>query len=360
MRCAQCVMLDRVPGSDFDENGVCRWCRAGYPDYRPLGIDRLRALIAEKRRPDSEVDCVVGISGGKDSSFAVWAMRKHFGLRVEAFTYEHSGSSPLARDNARAVCASLGVNLTVTSLGPEVHLKAFRDYFTAWLDRPSTVTAGMICVACKHLHVVGCELAARKRAPLVVWAKCPLEDSPFLALKNTGEGTRREGLIKGSALLAGEMLKSRRLLTAIGHQFPMSVQGCLAFAPSSPYLKWRYPSVEQISLFEYWPWSPTEIYRTLNEETGWRKPDDCASDWHSDCIFNVFKEYVFQSMLGASYTDGFLSNQIRAGLLSRDQALAELLESKRHFARILPEALQRVGLGDYADRVDASCFSVAE
>lgn len=184
MRCKRCVLVDRIPGSDFDENGVCSWCRSGYPNYRPLGEKELLRVIRARLRPDSEADCIVGISGGKDSSFALWALKKKFGLRVEAFTYDHDGVTGHARQNIREVCSSLDVPLHVFSLGGHRHLDSFRDYFEAFLSHPTPVTAGMTCVACKHLHVFGSRLAVEKRAPFAIWSNCPLEYSPFLALKH--------------------------------------------------------------------------------------------------------------------------------------------------------------------------------
>jgi glutamine---fructose-6-phosphate transaminase (isomerizing) len=360
LRCARCVMLDQIPGSDFDEQGVCSWCRSGYPNYRPVGVEALWQVIHARLRPDSEADCIVGISGGKDSCFALWALKKKFGLRVEAFTYDHDGVTKHARENVRDVCSALDVPLHVFSLGAHRHLNSFKDYFAAFLTHPSPVTAGMTCVACKHLHVFGSQLAAKKRAPFAVWAKCPLEDSPFLALKPRGNGTQREGLLKGGVLLVAEILKSWQFLSAITRHFALTLEGCLSFTPSSSYLRLRYPSVEQLAFFEYWPWNPSEIYETLFREAGWRKPQDVESDWHSDCIFNVFKEFLFQSLLGVSYTDGFLSNQIRAGLLSRDQGLLQLAESKLSFAQALPKALEQTGLSHLASKVNLSCFAVAE
>jgi hypothetical protein len=107
-------------------------------------------------------------------------------------------------------------------------------------------------------------------------------------------------------------------------------------------------------------WESEQIRRTLIAEAGWRPPQDMPSDWHSDCVFNVFKEYMFQSMFGVSYTDGFLSNQVRHGLLTRDEALARLVESKKFYEGAVPKALEEVGLSQLANRVDPSCFHTPE
>src|ERR1017187_1297665 len=166
MRCLKCVIEGSVPGSNFDSEGVCAWCRGGYPNYEPKGIDALRALLQGLRGRDSETDCIVGVSGGKDSCFALYALREILGMRVEAFTYDHDGVTAVARQNAKSVCDSLGVPLHIVSLRPQEHLRSFRTYFKAWVEHPSTVSAGMNCVACKHLHILGTELAVAKRAPM--------------------------------------------------------------------------------------------------------------------------------------------------------------------------------------------------
>ncbi len=355
MRCKKCVIVSECPGSDFDENGVCTWCRSGFPNYHPLGIGPLRDRLMSGLRERSEVDCVVGVSGGKDSTFALWVMKEYFGLRVHAFTYDHSGVASFARENVHRVCSLLDVPLTVCALPDDSHARSFNHYFRSYIQHPSTVTAGLTCVACKHLHVFGTELAVEKRAPFVVWAKCPLEDSPFLALKPVNNSTSRDGIAKGAALLAGEIMQAPSLIGAVLRNFTLTMKGCLAVSPTTSYMKARYRSVQQIALFEYWPWDSTQICSTL-QSAGWQKPTGVPSDWHSDCDFHAIKEYMFQKVLGVSYTDGFLSNQIRAGLLTREQAMVELAASKQHFARALEPSMVRRGLSEFFDQIDPECF----
>jgi hypothetical protein len=190
---------------------------------------------------------------------------------------------------------------------------------------------------------------------MIVWASCPFEAPPFLALKLSGEGTHREGLLKGAAMLGREVFSSPKLLGCIASHIGMTTQGCLSMSPTSPFLKWWYPSVAPVMLFEYWPWNPSEIYATLSRETAWKRPT--VNDWHTDCDLHVLKEYIFQHMFGVSYTDGFLSNQIRTGLLTREEAMHTLAESKKHVAESLDEALRQAGLEQLSDRIDRSCVA---
>lgn len=56
-------------------------------------------------------------------------------------------------------------------------------------------------------------------------------------------------------------------------------------------------------------------------EIGWKIPDNCNSTWRADCSFNEIKNYIFKKTTGMTLTDSFLSNSIRAGLLTREEAL---------------------------------------
>ena len=66
-RCNRCLMPDSLPSAGFDDAGVCRWCRNGFPNYEPLGEAALAAVLAEHRGGSGSADCLVGVSGGKDS-----------------------------------------------------------------------------------------------------------------------------------------------------------------------------------------------------------------------------------------------------------------------------------------------------
>jgi hypothetical protein len=82
------------------------------------------------------------------------------------------------------------------------------------------------------------------------------------------------------------------------------------------------------------------------------------SGWHSDCHLHVVKEYLYQSMLGAADSDAHLSNQIRHGLLTREQGWRDRVRTKEQQAHELPEALTRLGLQHLLPQVDADRLRV--
>jgi glucosamine--fructose-6-phosphate aminotransferase (isomerizing) len=360
-RCLKCLMPLDTTRNDPNYSALCNWCRVGFPNYQPKGERSLERLLEANRNKAGGADCLVGISGGKDSSYAALELKSTYGMQIEAFTYIHDGLTPLALENAKRVCQELGIQHHFIFLPGKEHLKSFKDYFRVWLERPGKVSAAMTCVACKHLHLLGTRLAALRKIPMVVWANCPLENPPFLALRPVAcKGSsdfKRESIVKASGRLLNEISSPSFLTLGLLKHFKTSVLGCLSVTPSSKYLRMRYPSVKHVYFYEFCQWSPLTIVQKLRAQTGWIRPD-IPDDWHSDCIFNIFKEYMFQRMMGISYTDAFLSNQIRHDLISRQEARAKLIESKKYYASKILQAMTAVGLESLRSKIDISCFDI--
>ena len=356
IRCSKCLLPLTLSDRNSNKLNECPWCQSNFPNYAPKGAEKLREILELNRSKSGSADCLVGVSGGKDSSYVLLELQKTFGMMVEAFTYSHDGLMSFALENAKNVCKNFGVKHHVVSLANHTHLESFKTFFNVWIKSPTTVSAALTCVACKHLHILGAELAVKRKIPMMVWGNCPLEAPPFLAIKE--ENYEREGLLKSAIFLAKEMCLSRELQKGVIKHLSTCLYGCLAFDPTSKYLKLRYPSVEHVFFFNYLDWNPSNIVERLVADAGWKPPKNVVSDWHSDCLFRVFKEYMFQKMFGVSYMDAFLSNQIRHGIISRNEAWDILVRSKKNFADELVKALDFVGLRHLTQEIDVSCFDI--
>lgn len=360
-RCKLCLLPDSLAGSDFDANGVCLWCREGYPPYQTKGEQALANKFRGLGTHSGKADCLVGLSGGKDSTYALYRLVKHYNLKAEAFIYTHGGSKDFALQNARKTCELLKVPYYIVSLPGNAHTKSFLHYFKAWLAHPNSISAGMTCVACKHLHILGSQIAARRKIPYVVWASTPLEYSPFLAIKHKGDAShqfKREGMLHSGLQLARETVRSPRFARGLFAMPRTSILGCLAVFPSSAFLRARYPSVKALMFYSYERWNPGLILDTIKAKLDWQTPQEIKEDWHTDCVFNVFKEYMFQKMYGVSYTDSHLSNQIRHGYISREEAWQKLAESKRFYAASILPALKFLEAEELMHKIDLNCFDM--
>lgn len=87
--CTNCVMDTTDSKITFDDNGVCDHCNTFYKDILPnwhtdeRGNLALKEIIAKikKEGEGKDFDCLMGMSGGIDSSYLLYVMKEKYGLR---------------------------------------------------------------------------------------------------------------------------------------------------------------------------------------------------------------------------------------------------------------------------------------
>lgn len=117
--CINCVMDTSDSQITFDEHGVCDHCR-GFrehvlPHWHPdeTGRRMFARVVDEIRRTGKgkEFDCILGMSGGLDSSFMLHLAVKEFGLRPLVFHVDGGWNSDIAVNNIQALVDGLGLDL---------------------------------------------------------------------------------------------------------------------------------------------------------------------------------------------------------------------------------------------------------
>jgi N-acetyl sugar amidotransferase len=117
--CTNCVMDTTDSGITFDEHGVCDHCRDFKDNVEPnwhtdeRGHAVLSRTINEVRREGTEkdFDCILGLSGGLDSSYMLHMLVKEFGLRPLVFHVDGGWNSDLAVNNIQMLVERLSLDL---------------------------------------------------------------------------------------------------------------------------------------------------------------------------------------------------------------------------------------------------------
>lgn len=122
--CSNCVMDTSDPNITFDEKGVCERCNMFYthilPDwnYGRSNSDKLKVLV-EKIKKEGEgkpYDCLLGLSGGFDSSYMLHFAIKELGLRPLVFHVDAGWNLPVGINNIEKMVAKLGVDLKIEKI----------------------------------------------------------------------------------------------------------------------------------------------------------------------------------------------------------------------------------------------------
>ncbi len=117
--CSNCVMDTTDSKIEFDGSGVCDHCRSFYshtlPNWHPdehgrRELQKTVDLIKEEGR-GREFDCIIGMSGGIDSSYLTYVAKAEFGLRPLVFHVDAGWNSQIAVNNIEKLVDGLGLDL---------------------------------------------------------------------------------------------------------------------------------------------------------------------------------------------------------------------------------------------------------
>lgn len=120
-RCSRCVMDNYSDSSiNFDTDGICNYCSYALERmpsvYFPndLGRKKLEAMLKEIKinSKDRKYDCIMGVSGGLDSSYLLYLGYK-WGLRILAFHIDDGFNSEIAEQNIKYLCKKCKIDLIV-------------------------------------------------------------------------------------------------------------------------------------------------------------------------------------------------------------------------------------------------------
>lgn len=131
--CSNCVMDTTDTKITFDKNGVCDHCNDFYYNVKPRwhtdrkGRTALEGLVKniKKDGESRDFDCIIGMSGGADSSYLLHVAVKEYGLRPLVFHVDGGWNSDIAVNNINVMIDKLGLDLYTEVINWE-EMKAFQ------------------------------------------------------------------------------------------------------------------------------------------------------------------------------------------------------------------------------------------
>lgn len=150
-RCKRCLAPEIIEGIDLDQKGVCNHCRNDYVDKANLkreeNLKDLKNKIREAKESDSDYDCVLGLSGGSDSSYLLYLLSEKYGLDVFAVTVQNGFLPEVAIENARKLTNKLEVDHEI------IELDGLSDLFKKiLLERKNQNSTLLTHEACSKCH----------------------------------------------------------------------------------------------------------------------------------------------------------------------------------------------------------------
>ena len=307
-RCTRCVLPESFPGISFNDVGECNFCSQSGADEVSLTEQLARQMEAaiEENRGNGEYDCIVALSGGKDSSYVLRMLAAERGLNCLSLTIDNGFLSDVAVENCRTVADGLGVDhvfyrpatrfvkqMYVESLRQKVHTSA------------ATTRASNICNSCITLinnYMV--KTALQMRVPMVA-------------------GGYLSGQVPKNAVTM--VLDARRLRETRQAALPRLTR---AFGPRSEhYFGIEVPEGETGKVTVL---NPLLAIRYDEEDVieqvkglGWRMPVDTGKH-SSNCRLNDLGIHAHLKQYGFHPYVWDISDLVRRGSLSREEALEKI------------------------------------
>lgn len=323
--CTRCILPETTPGITFDEDNVCNYCRT-YQNKTVKGEKLLLDLLNEskERSKNNKYDCMIGVSGGRDSTFLMWKLAHDYKMRVLAVHYDNPFSSDQATQNLESAAKQLGVDLVKwTYSRKNWHIDETRRALEIWSSKPSASMLPIICAVCKNWWPDFFKIAKANSISLIIIGSNQYESATF---KEASFGSARTYFNAGRILktIAKGLSELARNPGYLRCSWTAVIRGFVLASHSSPFVRAFYHKYTVVRLFDYIEWDEKMVLDTIENNLGWSRDPQHPSPWRFDCRMDHVKKFLYKKMTGVSELTDLFCKMIREGKMTREEALARL------------------------------------
>jgi len=342
-RCSKCILPETTPNISFNNKNVCNYCRS-YKKFRYEGENKLIELLESQKRPRSKYDFVMGLSGGRDSSYALLKVVKDFGMKVLAINYENPFTDPQAKINIENAINELNVDIIKFKLKRNIHERTFKHNLIAWFKKPSPALIPMLCIACKNILPPIIKYSQKYDINCIIAGGNPYEYTSFKQeLLNVSRDQSYESTFIRS--LSGILKETFKNPT---YYHPMCIlpliKGYLYGDPYSLGPRLFAPDKKFIDLYHYIPWKEKEVISRIKSELKWDSPQKFKSNWRFDCRIGHLKDLLYMKTIKMTEKDDLYSKMVREKIITRKEALSRLKDENKIYIDEIQELLNQVGI----------------
>jgi len=298
--CTRCIMDDTAQGISFDENGVCTFCHIHDELEASFPMDaetpkRLQELVAKIKKDgkNKKYDCVLGVSGGRDSTYTLYSAVK-LGLRPLAVHFDNGWNSDLAVQNIKNVCKKLNVDL-YTHVADWEEYKDLQRSFLASSTPDAEVPTDWVIFSVLFRE------AAREGVKYIIH----------------GHSFRTEG----TTPLTWTYMDGK-YVNYIHKKFGTKKIKSFPVMSMFDYLFYTFVRrIRQVRMLYYLPYNEEEILEKLTKEVGWQS---YGGKHHESKYTGFFQSFILTRKFNIDKRKLHYSALLRNGQMTREEALAKV------------------------------------
>jgi hypothetical protein len=318
--CKKCVLPETYPGITFDRSGVCNFC-LGYtagtkekPGRDFNNEEELSECLRKFKNPANKYDVLVPMSGGVDSCFTLIQMVEKFHLNPLVFHSDHGWDDKEASRNVEKLCKEVDVDLIIW----KNELKFMRKLFKYFLESAEPVVSP--CYACGNmLYLNGLEIAANFKIPLVVNG---YSKGQAAMMHDIQKAVDWYGKMNDILLDRGDMEffeQFNRKWQMLNHQVIYQGRADLEKEPEPGKILFI-----PLFVFRFYKTDKEKLQQICKDRFDWRPIPVSYPARTTNCEMIWLNSYRDLKIRGYTHYHDEYSTLIRAGEISRDQALADL------------------------------------
>ncbi|MBN1213868.1 MAG: N-acetyl sugar amidotransferase [Candidatus Lokiarchaeota archaeon] len=299
--CTRGIWDTTVPGITFDENGVSNYAKMfdklceEYPrgEKGKKQWENIVDKIKEKGK-GKKYDCIIGVSGGTDSSYLMHIAKKEYNLRPLAVNLDNGWNSDIAVKNIKSMTNTLKIDLETYVINYEEVADLIKCYMLAglpWIDIPADLAIKSVLY----------KVAARERISYVLRGNDFRSEGSQPTEWTYGDGRQLKYLHKKYGKVKLKTFPNYTLLNLLYYGFIKKIKSI-------------YP-------FYYLDYNKNKAQKFLSEKYGW----EYYGGHHYENIFTKFSiSYWLYEKFGIDKRKITLSAQVLSNEISRDFALNEI------------------------------------
>ncbi|MDD3463980.1 MAG: hypothetical protein PHH07_00690 [Candidatus Cloacimonetes bacterium] len=315
-RCNRCLLPESIEGIIFDDEGICNHCRnyeRNFEDWDQISERKskeFRELLDKAKSLKRPYDCLVPLSGGKDSTYALYLATKIYNLRTLAVTLDNGYLSNLARENVKNAL----VNCDADHIFYHINRANSSQLFKTFVER-----SGDFCNACMRGINYAIEISLKSfNIPLVIKGSGRRVQyvSQLKGISTLNTPSYFENVIKNTGVYAQfshfaqyrNKLERQKIAGGIFDILGIPRKHLMRFVP------------QHIGMYDYIYLPYTKIIPLISKEMGWSDFGEAAE--HLDCELHdvpLFKN----TLLVPNITKSTLHNSglLRQGIITKEEAL---------------------------------------
>lgn len=321
--CTRCCMPETQEGIKFDEMGICQACQSSeqkiHIDWAQRERQLRRILEQAEAKAGNNYDCIVPISGGKDSTFQLHVLTKVYDMKPLAVTFNHNWYSETGWYNLQNALETFNVDHVMFSPNRDLVNKVAKRSLHAIGD------------SCWHCHAgvaaFPLRIAVSYGIQLLVWGESIAESSGRASYENPVHEFDREYFTKVSVRLEADEMACDGLTER--DLFPFNM-------PSAD--ECERAGIFGVHLGDYIFWDDERQTEFVRDTYGWRETEIEGTYKRyksAECVMPGMHDFTCYLKRGYGRATFHASVDVRNGLLTREEGFA--LANK--YDPVRPEAL---------------------